>query len=64
MQEVASQTAALDLGYKPGITVDKFKTLGPKVLYLLAADDSEILRENIPKDTFVIYQGVLGAEVI
>lgn len=56
LQEAASQVAALDLGYKGGIS--NLKELSPKVLYLLGADDSDVLKEAIPADTFVIYQGL------
>lgn len=56
LQETASQVAALDLGYKAGIS--NLKALSPKVLYLLGADDSDILKEAIPAGTFVIYQGL------
>ncbi|XKL66936.1 hypothetical protein PGB90_010356 [Kerria lacca] len=58
LQEAASQVAALDLGYKPGIS--NLKSLPAKVLYLLGADDSDVLKESIPTDTFVIYQGHHG----
>lgn len=56
LQEAASQVAALDLGYKGGIS--NLKEISPKVLYLLGADDSDVLKEGIPADTFVIYQGL------
>lgn len=47
--------AALDLGLKAG--VKDLKSLSPKVLYLLGADDAEVLKANIPPNVFVIYQG-------
>jgi len=52
---VASQVAALDLGYKPG--VDAIRKNPPKVLFLLGADADCITRADLPKDSFVIYQG-------
>ncbi|XP_076094423.1 NADH-ubiquinone oxidoreductase 75 kDa subunit, mitochondrial-like isoform X1 [Mytilus galloprovincialis] len=58
LHRVASQVAALDIGYKAG--VDCIKQNPPKVLYLLGADNGTITREDIPKDCFVIYQGHHG----
>ncbi|KAK7583890.1 hypothetical protein V9T40_004853 [Parthenolecanium corni] len=58
LQEKASQVAALDLGLKAG--VKDLKSLSPKVLYLLGADDADVLKGNIPADVFVIYQGHHG----
>lgn len=55
LQRVASQVAALDLGYKAGI--DAIRSKPPKVLFLLGADEGVISREDLPKDCFVIYQG-------
>lgn len=52
---VASQVAALDLGYKPG--VEAIRKNPPKVLFLLGADGGCITRADLPKDTFIIYQG-------
>lgn len=57
LQRTASQAAALDIGYKPG--VGKVLESGPKVVFLLGADSGVITRENLPKDAFVIYQGKL-----
>lgn len=54
---VASQVAALDLGYKPG--VEAIRKNPPKVLFLLGADSSCITRQDLPKDSFIIYQGQL-----
>lgn len=64
LQEKASQVAALDLGLKAGIK--DLKSLSPKVLYLLGADDADVLKGNIPSDVFVIYQGqiLFGAIII
>lgn len=52
---VASQVAALDLGYKAG--VDAIRKNPPKVLFLLGADAGCITRADLPKDCLVIYQG-------
>lgn len=53
--QVASQVAALDLGYKAG--VDYIRQNPPQVLFLLGADEGAISRDQLPKDCFVIYQG-------
>ncbi|KFD70780.1 hypothetical protein M514_16902 [Trichuris suis] len=55
----ASQVAALDIGYMPGIrAVEKQSN---KLLYLLGADHCNFKRGiSIPKDCFVIYQGHHG----
>ncbi|KAL3831459.1 hypothetical protein ACJMK2_023206 [Sinanodonta woodiana] len=58
LHRVASQVAALDLGYKAG--VEYIRQNPPKVLYLLGADEGAITREDLPKDCFVIYQGHHG----
>ncbi|KAI8439612.1 hypothetical protein MSG28_013338 [Choristoneura fumiferana] len=58
LQRTASQVAALDIGYQPG--VGKALEAGPKVVYLLGADGGVITRENLPKDAVVIYQGHHG----
>ncbi|XP_068165426.1 NADH-ubiquinone oxidoreductase 75 kDa subunit, mitochondrial-like [Antennarius striatus] len=58
LHRVASQVAALDLGYKPG--VDSIRKNPPKVLFLLGADAGCITRSDLPKDTFIIYQGHHG----
>lgn len=54
---VASQVAALDLGYKPG--VEAIRKNPPKVLFLVGADSGCITRQDIPKDSLIIYQGQL-----
>lgn len=54
---VASQVAALDLGYKPG--VEAIRKNPPKLLFLLGADAGCITRQDLPKDSFIIYQGQL-----
>ncbi|XP_030025978.2 LOW QUALITY PROTEIN: NADH-ubiquinone oxidoreductase 75 kDa subunit, mitochondrial [Manduca sexta] len=58
LQRTASQVAALDIGYKPG--VGKVLEAGPKVVYLLGADAGVVTRESLPKDAVVIYQGHHG----
>lgn len=56
--KAASQVAALDLGYKPG--VESVKKMAPKLLYLLGADEGAVTRENLPNDCVVVYQGHHG----
>lgn len=58
LHRVASQVAALDLGYKAG--VQHLRDNPPKVLYLLGADEQALTRSDLPKDCFVIYQGSHG----
>ncbi|VVC87237.1 unnamed protein product [Leptidea sinapis] len=58
LQRNASQVAALDMGYKPGVTADALKNA--KVVYLLGADGGQVTRESLPKDCVVIYQGHHG----
>lgn len=58
LHQVASQVAALDLGYKPGVA--DIKSSPPRVLFLLGADEGAISRSDLPPDTFVIYQGHHG----
>ncbi|GLD45528.1 NADH-ubiquinone oxidoreductase 75 kDa subunit, mitochondrial-like protein [Lates japonicus] len=58
LKGVASQVAALDLGYKAG--VDAIRKNPPKVLFLLGADAGCITRADLPKDSLIIYQGHHG----
>ncbi|CAG4960157.1 unnamed protein product [Parnassius apollo] len=58
LQRTASQVAALDIGYKPG--VGALLSAGPQVVYLLGADSGVVTRESLPKDAVVIYQGHHG----
>ncbi|KAL4608921.1 NADH-ubiquinone oxidoreductase 75 kDa subunit, mitochondrial isoform X2, partial [Arapaima gigas] len=58
LHRVASQVAALDLGYKPG--VEAIRKNPPKVLFLLGADAGCITRQDLPKHSFIIYQGHHG----
>ncbi|MBN3312543.1 NDUS1 oxidoreductase, partial [Atractosteus spatula] len=58
LHRVASQVAALDLGYKPG--VEAVRRSPPKVLFLLGADAGCVSRQDLPQDCFVIYQGHHG----
>ncbi|XP_078099584.1 NADH-ubiquinone oxidoreductase 75 kDa subunit, mitochondrial [Sander vitreus] len=58
LHRVASQVAALDLGYKAG--VDAIRATPPKVLFLLGADAGCITRADLPEDSLIIYQGHHG----
>ncbi|XP_069009987.1 NADH-ubiquinone oxidoreductase 75 kDa subunit, mitochondrial-like [Embiotoca jacksoni] len=58
LHRVASQVAALDLGYKPG--VEAIRKNPPKLLFLLGADAGCVTRQDLPKDSFIIYQGHHG----
>lgn len=58
LHRVASQVAALDVGYKPG--VQYIRDNPPKVLYMLGADEGAITKNDIPSDCFIIYQGHHG----
>ncbi|XP_029304543.1 LOW QUALITY PROTEIN: NADH-ubiquinone oxidoreductase 75 kDa subunit, mitochondrial-like [Cottoperca gobio] len=58
LHRVASQVAALDLGYKAG--VDAIRANPPKVLFLLGADAGCITRADLPKESLIIYQGHHG----
>lgn len=58
LHRVASQVAALDLGYSAG--VEKVRQTRPQVLYLLGADEGTLTRSDLPSDAFVIYQGHHG----
>merc|ERR1712158_220335 len=58
LQRVASQVAALDLGYGAGVA--DVVAAKPKVLWLLGADSGALKREDLPADCFVIYQGHHG----
>ena len=58
LHKVASQVAALDLGYSAG--VDAIRANPPKVLFLLGADEGTITRSDLPDSTVVIYQGHHG----
>jgi NADH dehydrogenase (ubiquinone) Fe-S protein 1 len=54
LHRVASQVAALDLGWKAG-TAD-LRAAKPRVVWLLGADAGTISRDDLPADCFVIYQ--------
>uniref|UniRef100_A0A646QEL3 NADH-ubiquinone oxidoreductase 75 kDa subunit, mitochondrial n=1 Tax=Hemiscolopendra marginata TaxID=943146 RepID=A0A646QEL3_9MYRI len=58
LHRVASQVAALDLGYKAG--VDYIRKNPPKVLYLLGADEKVITKSDLPDECTIIYQGHHG----
>lgn len=57
LQQVASQVAALDLGYKTDVSC--IKSSSPKVLFLLGADEGLITKEDVPNAT-IIYLGSHG----
>ena len=65
LHRVASQVAALDLGYKPGVAA--IKSQKPKLLYLMGADEGLVSRADLNQsESFVVYQGHhgdLGAEI-
>merc|ERR1712107_630221 len=58
LHRVASQVAALDLGWKAGVS--DVRAVKPRVLWLLGVDSGAISREDLPEDCFVIYQGHHG----
>ncbi|XP_036396117.1 NADH-ubiquinone oxidoreductase 75 kDa subunit, mitochondrial-like isoform X2 [Megalops cyprinoides] len=58
LHRVASQVAALDLGYKAG--VETIRKNPPKVLFLLGADAGCVSRQDLQKDSLIIYQGHHG----
>ncbi|XP_053170734.1 NADH-ubiquinone oxidoreductase 75 kDa subunit, mitochondrial-like [Scomber japonicus] len=58
LHRVASQVAALDLGYKAG--VEAIRKNPPKVLFLLGADAGCISRADLPKQSLIVYQGHHG----
>ncbi|XP_067125344.1 NADH-ubiquinone oxidoreductase 75 kDa subunit, mitochondrial isoform X2 [Centruroides vittatus] len=58
LHRVASQVAALDIGYKPGIQY--IRDNPPNVLYLLGADEGIITKNDIPENCFIIFQGHHG----
>jgi len=54
LHRVASQVAALDVGYKAG--VQAVRQAKPEVLYLLGADAGAVSRADIAEGGFIIYQ--------
>jgi len=58
LNRVASQVAALDLGYTPGVA--EVRQAKPKILWLMGADAEAVTRADLPSDCFVIYQGHHG----
>jgi len=58
LQRVASQVAALDLGYTAGVS--SIREAKPEVVFLLGADEGSITRNDLPPGAFVIYQGHHG----
>lgn len=58
LQRVASQAAALDAGWTPGVAA--IREAKPQLVFLLGADEGAITREDLPADCTVIYQGHHG----
>jgi len=58
LHRVASQVAALDLGYQAG--VEAVRENPPSVLFLLGADAGTVSRADLPKDAYVVYIGSHG----
>lgn len=58
LHRVASQVAALDLGYKPG--VDSIRKNPPQVLFLLGADGGCVSRADLAPGCLIVYQGHHG----
>merc|ERR1719510_2717461 len=58
LHRVASQVAALDIGYQAGVSA--LLDVKPDVVYMLGADAGSISREDLPEGAFVIYQGHHG----
>ena len=54
--QVASQVAALDLGYQAG--VGAIRDAPPRFLFLLGADAGAITKQDIAPDCAVIYLGL------
>lgn len=53
--QVASQVAALDLGYSAGVS--GVREAKPQMLFLLGADEGAITRSDLADGAFVVYQG-------
>ncbi|XP_063721707.1 NADH-ubiquinone oxidoreductase 75 kDa subunit, mitochondrial-like [Symsagittifera roscoffensis] len=61
LHRVASQVAALDLGYKPGVdAIVEGKVSKPRVLFLLGADKNIVNRSHLHKNCTVVYLGHHG----
>lgn len=58
LHRVASQVAALDLGYQANAAA--VRDMRPEVLFLMGADAGCISRADLPEGAFVIYQGHHG----
>jgi len=58
LHRVASQVAALDLGWKAGVS--EIRASKPRVLWLMGADAEAVTRADLPEDCFIIYQGHHG----
>jgi len=55
LHKVASQVAALDLGYKAGVA--EIRENPPQVVIMLGADEGVFTRSDLPEGATVIYQG-------
>ena len=62
LHRVASQVAALDLGYTAG--VQNIVNNPPKVLFLLGADEGAVDRKNLPDSTIIIYQVWFSSRIL
>ncbi|KAK7109599.1 NADH-ubiquinone oxidoreductase 75 kDa subunit, mitochondrial-like [Littorina saxatilis] len=58
LHRVASQVAALDLGYSAGVS--GVREAKPQMLFLLGADEGAITRSDLADGAFVVYQGHHG----
>ncbi|XP_022666131.1 NADH-ubiquinone oxidoreductase 75 kDa subunit, mitochondrial-like isoform X2 [Varroa destructor] len=58
LHRVASQVAALDLGYRAGIK--DILSQKPVLLYMFGADEGMIARKDLPSGCFIVYQGHHG----
>ena len=57
---MASQVAALDVGYKPGVDTIKQMKHKPKLAFLLGADEGAFTRDMLDEDGAIIYQGLFN----
>lgn len=60
LHRIASQVAALDLGYQAGVNAVVQKK--PSLLFLLGADGGTVSRANLAQDAFIVYVGSHGDE--
>ncbi len=57
LHRVASQVAALDIGYQAGVSA--LREARPDVVFMLGADAGAVTRGDLHKDCYVIYQVIL-----